>query len=74
LAFQDGIRKHRDAACINIQKVYRGHKGREALVIEAELVKLDQIAKPLILMLREKEDALERVMKVSGMPIDCYLL
>jgi hypothetical protein len=46
-----------EKAVVNIQRLFRGHKGREARVIERELQRIDAIAKPLydLLHLRQKE-------------------
>jgi hypothetical protein len=50
------MRRRLQISCARtIQRVFRGHKGREARVIEKELQSLDSKAKPLTLHLKHLE-------------------
>lgn len=52
------LRRRTQIKCAReIQRIYRGHKGREARVIEFELRTLDSKAKPLILHLKHIQEA-----------------
>jgi chromosome segregation ATPase len=46
-------KKREQNASLLIQKLYRGYKGREAFLIESELRKMEEKAKPLIVFLKK---------------------
>jgi hypothetical protein len=58
--------RRRIVAVVTIQRVYRGHKGREAKEIEYHLQMLESKAKPLFLHLRQLELDAAKLRKTVG--------
>lgn len=65
-------RKLDSMACLKIQTIFRGHKGREALEINRQLRGLEDKARPLILLLKALEDSADRTEKAAA-KLDFYV-
>ncbi len=57
-------RRVQQKCAVVIQRIYRGHKGREAREIEEHLTSMESAAKPLILHLKRLEESAQKLSKV----------
>lgn len=57
------LNRRKARGALLFQRLYRGHKGREAAEVERELIKFEESAKPLYILLQQYNEGLDHIAK-----------